>query len=75
MVPQRDKSKRKSMRPMLRLCLVFGAVAILFANGGGWRIAGFVLIGVLVVGALVFRVFGRRVAHARDPDPQSTLKI
>lgn len=75
MVLNRDKPKRIALRPMLRLFLVFGAVAILVANGGGWRIAGFVLIGVLVVGAVLYRVFGRELRHARDPDPQSTLKI
>ncbi len=75
MVPERDKPKRLNWRPMLRLFLIFGVVAILIGNGGRWRIAGFALIGVLVAGAIVFRVFGRRVAHAREPDPQSTLKI
>ena len=75
MVPQRDKPKRISLRPMARLFLIAAAIGVLFFNGGGWRIAGFVLIGVLVVGAVLFRVFGRRVAHAREPDPQSTLKL
>ena len=60
---------------MLRLFLVFGAVAILFGNGGRWRIAAFVLIGVLAVLAVVSRILARRVAEARRPDPQSTLKI
>ena len=75
MVPERDKPKRISLRPMLRLFLVVGAVAILIANGDGWRIAGFVLAGVLVLAAILWRIVGRRVAHAREPDPQSTLKI
>lgn len=75
MVPERDKPKRLSLRPMLRLFLVFGAVAILIGNGGWWRIAGYLLVGVLVVAIILTRVVGRRVAHARDPDPQSTLKI
>jgi hypothetical protein len=75
MVPERDKPKRTSMRPMLRLFLVFGAVAILFANGGAWRIAGYILAGVLVLAAVLFRIFGRGMAHAREPDPESTLKL
>ncbi len=75
MVPQHDKPKRMSLRPMLRLFLIFGAVAILIGNGGAWRIAGYVLAGVLIVGAIVWRILGRRVAQAREPDPQSTLKI
>ena len=75
MIPERDKPKRLSLRPMLRLLLVFGAIAILFANGGGWRIAGIVMAVVLALAALGWRVVGRRIKHAREPDPQSTLKI
>lgn len=75
MVPERDKPKRISLRPMARLFLIAAAIGILLLNGGGWRIAGFVLIGVVVLGAILFRGFGRRVAHAREPDPESTLKI
>ncbi len=75
MVPEREKPKRIALRPMLRLFLCIGIVALLIGNGGGWRIAGFILIPVLVLAAIGFRIFGRRVAHAREPDPQSTLKI
>ena len=60
---------------MLRLFLVFGAVAILYGSGGRGRRAAFLLIGVLAVVAIIARFLGRRVASARQPDPQSTLKI
>ena len=75
MISERDKPKTFALRPMLRLFLIFGAVAILFANGGGWRVAGLILFGVLVLLAIGARIVGRRVKQAREPDPQSTLKI
>ena len=46
MVPESEKPKRLSLRPMARLFLVAAAIGILFVNGGGWRIAGFVVGGV-----------------------------
>lgn len=75
MTPVREKPKRLSLRPMAGLGVCVTGIAILIARGGPWRIAGYVMIGVTALGALGFRIFNRRLARARQPDPQSTLKI
>ena len=75
MVAPREKPKRILLRPMLRLFLVFGAVALLFGSGGRWRIAAIIVIVLFAAIAIISRIVSRRVAHAREPDPQSTLKI
>lgn len=75
MIPEREKPKRLSLRPMAGLFICIASIAILIARGGPWRIAGFIMIGVTVLAVIGFRIFARRLAHAREPDPQSTLKI
>jgi len=75
MVPERDKPKRISMRPILGLVICITCVAIALDRGGGWRIAGFIMAAVIVAGAFGYRILIRRIQHAREPDPQSTLKI
>ncbi|HEY5162019.1 MAG TPA: hypothetical protein VII81_03320 [Terriglobales bacterium] len=75
MIPRREKPKRLSLRPMMGLGVCVTSIAILIARGGPWRIAGYVMIAVTALAILGFRIFARRLARARQPDPQSTLKI
>ena len=75
MVMERDKPKRISLRPILALVVCVTCVALSIERGGGWRIAGFIMAAVLVAGFVIFRGFIRRIQRAREPDPQSTLKI
>ena len=75
MVPDRDKPKRISMRPMLAVVVCVTCVAVSIERGGGWRVAGFIMAGILVAGVVIFRILIRRIGRAREPDPQSTLKI
>ena len=71
----REQPKRLSLRPMIGLGVCVTGIATLIARGGPWRIAGFVMLGLTILGAIGFRIFARRLARARQPDPQSTLKI
>ena len=75
MIPPREKPKRLSLRPMagLFICVTFIVTSI--ARGGAWRTAGYILIVVTALATLGFRIFTRRLARARQPDPQSTLKL
>ena len=75
MVPERDKPKRLSLRPIAGLFICIISISTLIARGGPWRIAGYIMIAVVALATLGFRSFARRVARARRPDPQSTLKI
>jgi membrane protein implicated in regulation of membrane protease activity len=75
MVPEREKPTRLSLRPMAALFICITCIVLLLARGGGWRIAGFILAALAAAAILGFRIFVRRVAKAREPDPQSTLKI
>lgn len=75
MVPERDKPKPIAMRPILALVVCVTCVSVSIARGGGWRLAGFIMAAVLVAGLVIFRALIRRIQHAREPDPQSTLKI
>jgi hypothetical protein len=75
MIPSHDKPKRLSLRPMALLFICIASIAILIARGGPWRIAGYVMAALVVVGSFVVRIVARRIAHAREPDPKSTLKI
>ena len=75
MIPEREKPKRLSLRPMAGLFICITGIATLIARSGPWRTAGFIMIGITALAALGFRSFARRVARARQPDPQSTLKI
>jgi hypothetical protein len=75
MVPEREKPKRISLRPIAGLAICIISIAVLIARGGPWRLAGYIMAGLTVLGTLGFRFFARRVAQARKPDPQSTLKI
>ncbi len=75
MVPERDKPKRMSLRPMVGLAIAVTSIAILIARGGPWRTAGFIMAAVTVAAVLGVRIFLRRLRRAREPDPQSTLKI
>ena len=71
----REQPKRLSLRPMVAVAVCVTSIAILIARGGSFRTAGFILVAVLALATLAYRVFIRRLARARQPDPQSTLKI
>lgn len=71
----REQPKRLSLRPMIGLGVCVTSIVTLILRGGPWRIAGFVMLGLTILGAIGFRIFARRLARARQPDPQSTLKI
>ena len=70
-----EKPKRLSLRPVAGVVICVVGIAVFIGRGGPWRTAGFILIAVLAAAILGYRTFTRRLARARQPDPQSTLKL
>jgi hypothetical protein len=75
MVPEREKLKPMRLRPMAGLFVCIGSIVTMFARGGSWRTASYLVTAVAALAILGFRIYSRRVLRAREPDPESTLKI
>jgi hypothetical protein len=70
-----EKPKRLSLRPVAGVVICVTSIAVFIGRGGAWRTAGFILVALLAAAVLAYRFFTARVARARQPDPESTLKL